>query len=49
MKIYEIHTHSLNSDVDHIITIKIDMDNIEVISGYDDQDDDIKVIIKEII
>ena len=45
MKIYEIHT--LNSDAEHIITIKVDGDKIEVISARDDWDDDIKVTIKE--
>ena len=45
MKIYEIHT--LNSDAEHITTIKVDGDKIEVISARDDWDDDIKVTIKE--
>ena len=45
MKIYEIHT--LNSDAEHITTIKVDGDKIEVISARDDWDDDIKAIIKE--
>ena len=45
MKIYEIHT--LNSDAEHITTIKVDGDNIEIISARDDWDDDIKATIKE--
>ena len=45
MKIYEIRT--LNSDAEHITTIKVDRDNIEIISAHDDWDDDIKVTIKE--
>ena len=45
MKIYEIRT--LNSDAEHITTIKVDGDNIEVISARDDWDDDIDVTIKE--
>lgn len=49
MKIYKIRTDSLNSDVEHIITIKVDENNIEIISGYDDCDDDIKITIKEIV
>lgn len=45
MKIYEMHT--LNSDAEHITTIKVDGDKIEVISARDDWDDDITVKIKE--
>ena len=45
MKIYEIRT--LNSDAEHITTIKVDGDNIEVISARDDWDDDIEATIKE--
>ena len=45
MKIYEIHT--LNSDAEHITTIKVDGDKIEVVSARDDWDDDIEVTVKE--
>ena len=45
MKIYEIRT--LNSDAEHITFINVDGDKIEVISAYDDWDDDIKVKIED--
>ena len=45
MKIYEIHTS--NYDAEHITTIKVDGDKIEVVSARDDWDDDITVTIKE--
>ena len=45
MKIYEIRTS--NYDAEHITTIKVDGDNIEIISARDDWDDDIKATIKE--
>ena len=44
MKIYEIRTS--NYDAEHITTIKVDGDNIEIISARDDWDDDIKATIK---
>ena len=45
MKIYEIRTS--NYDAEHITTIKVDGDNIEIISAHDDWDDDIKATIIE--
>lgn len=45
MKIYEIHTS--NYDAEHILTLKVDGDNIEIISAVDDWDDDVTVAIKE--
>lgn len=45
MKIYEIRTS--NYDAEHITTIKVDGDNIEIISARDDWDDDINATIKE--
>lgn len=44
MKIYEIHTS--NYDAEHILTLKVDGDNIEIISAVDDWDD-VAVAIKE--
>ena len=45
MKIYEIHTS--NYDSEHILNLKVDGDNIEIISAVDDWDDDVTVTIKE--
>ena len=45
MKIFEIRTS--NYDAEHITTIKVDGDNIEIISARDDWDDDITATIKE--
>lgn len=45
MKIYEIHTS--NYDAEHIITLKVDGDNILIISAVDDWGENVKVTIKE--
>ena len=45
MKIFEIRTS--NYDAEHITTIKVDGDNIEIISARDDWDDDIEAMIIE--
>ena len=45
MKICEIHTS--NYDAEHILNLKADGGNIEIISALDDWDDDITVTIKE--
>ena len=45
MKIYEIHAS--NYDAEHILTLKVDGDNIEIISAVDDWDHDVTVTIKE--